>query len=198
MPYPLSLDRTLDSVTAWRVIGTLWHHQLLPCKRSTILSSAQCSPVKCSIDQACLTVQEDGIVPISPLQQTPGYCWRTSKCRKCASHMPSLKAQEHGESKAATAALSHGNRFANSIRPFVGQEKRRKYISTSGVKKPVLKISVRLWSRFEVFRQKARTIVARHRVVQGTCKVQNRMARAKAGILPCKGGKRSGSISEPP
>jgi hypothetical protein len=32
--------------------------------------------------------------------------------------MPSLKAQEHGESKVATAALSHGNRFANSIRAF--------------------------------------------------------------------------------
>src|SRR4029453_5383361 len=47
-----------------------------------------------------------------------GYCWRTPKCRKCASPMPSLKAQEHGESKVATAALSHGNRFANSIRPF--------------------------------------------------------------------------------
>src|SRR5262249_33838206 len=46
-----------------------------PCKRSTMLSSAQCSPVKCSIDQACLTVQEDGIVPISPLQQTP-VMWR--------------------------------------------------------------------------------------------------------------------------
>jgi hypothetical protein len=39
---------------------------------------------------------------------------------KCASHMPSLKAQEHGESKVATAALSPGNRFANSIRAIDG------------------------------------------------------------------------------
>ena len=30
--------------------------------------------------------------------------------------MPSLKAQEQGESEVATAALSRGNRFANSIR----------------------------------------------------------------------------------
>jgi hypothetical protein len=36
----------------------------------------------------------------------------------CASHMPSLKAQEQGESEVATAALSRGNRFANSIRWF--------------------------------------------------------------------------------
>jgi hypothetical protein len=48
-------------------------------------------------------------------QKPLGYCWRTPKCRKCASPMPSLKAQEHGESKVATAALSHRNRFANSI-----------------------------------------------------------------------------------
>jgi len=33
-----------------------------------------------------------------------------------ALHMPSLKAQEQGESEVATAALSRGNRFANSIR----------------------------------------------------------------------------------
>jgi hypothetical protein len=36
-----------------------------------------------------------------------------------ASHMPSLKAQEQGESEVATAALSRGDRFANSIRSFV-------------------------------------------------------------------------------
>src|SRR5262245_44229226 len=37
----------------------------------------------------------------------------------CASHMPLLKGQEPGESNTAIAAVSRGNRFANSIRSFV-------------------------------------------------------------------------------
>ena len=40
----------------------------------------------------------------------------------CASHMPSLKAQEQGESEVATAALSRGHRFANSIVHSTGQQ----------------------------------------------------------------------------
>ena len=35
----------------------------------------------------------------------------------CASHMPLLKVQEPEASNAAIAAVSRGNRFANSIRP---------------------------------------------------------------------------------
>jgi hypothetical protein len=37
----------------------------------------------------------------------------------CASHMPSLKAQEHGKSEALNAAMLHGRRLTNSIRPFL-------------------------------------------------------------------------------
>jgi len=49
------------------------------------------------------------------LQDTVG---EPPSAEKYASHMPSLKAQEQGESEVATAALSRGNRFANSIGTF--------------------------------------------------------------------------------
>jgi hypothetical protein len=55
--------------------------------------------------------------------KTNGYCWRTPKCRKLASHMPSLKAQERGESEAATVVGSRGKRFANSIPMFLKTDK---------------------------------------------------------------------------
>ena len=42
----------------------------------------------------------------------------------CASHMPSLKAQEQGASEVATAALLRCNRFANSIRAVSVQRER--------------------------------------------------------------------------
>jgi len=45
------------------------------------------------------------------------------EAENCASHMPSLKAQEQGASEVATAALSRCNRFANSIRAFSETDK---------------------------------------------------------------------------
>ena len=53
---------------------------------------------------------------------TPGYCWRTPSAENCAWHMPLLKVQEPGEANAAIKAMSRGNRFANSIRPFAAHE----------------------------------------------------------------------------
>jgi len=55
---------------------------------------------------------------IQPVAKTPGYCWSSPKCRNCASHMLSLKAQKSRESNAVTVAVSRGNRMTNSIRAF--------------------------------------------------------------------------------
>jgi hypothetical protein len=44
------------------------------------------------------------------------YCWRPPSAENCASHMSSLKAQEHGKSEALNAAIVHGGRLTNSIR----------------------------------------------------------------------------------
>src|SRR5215217_6608631 len=50
------------------------------------------------------------------------YCWRTPRAENYASHIPLLKGQEPGESNVAIAAVSRGNRFANSIWSFVGHK----------------------------------------------------------------------------
>jgi len=54
------------------------------------------------------------------VKKRPDTVGEPPSAENCASHMPSLKAQEQGESEVATAALSRGNRFANSIRAFLG------------------------------------------------------------------------------
>jgi len=55
------------------------------------------------------------------VQQSSRYCCPTPSAANCASHMPSLKAQESGESNAATAAVSRGNRLGSSIVHISGQ-----------------------------------------------------------------------------
>jgi hypothetical protein len=44
-----------------------------------------------------------------------GYCWRPPSAEHCASQMPSLKAQELGESDAAIIVVSRGNRLARKF-----------------------------------------------------------------------------------
>src|SRR5262245_19436732 len=51
-------------------------------------------------------------------QKRTGYCWSTQSAENWASHIPLWKAQEHGESEAAPATVSRGNRLTNSIRRF--------------------------------------------------------------------------------
>jgi hypothetical protein len=50
------------------------------------------------------------------LKKQPDTVGESSSAENWASHMPLLQVQEPGESNAAIAAVSRGNRFANSIR----------------------------------------------------------------------------------
>ena len=58
------------------------------------------------------------LLPSICLGKRPDTVGEPPSAENCASHMPLLKVQEPGESNAAIAAVSRGNRFANSIRPF--------------------------------------------------------------------------------
>jgi hypothetical protein len=51
-------------------------------------------------------------------EKTTRYCWPTPKCRKLYLVHAVIDGPGTWESKVATATLSHGNRFANNIRPF--------------------------------------------------------------------------------
>ena len=53
-----------------------------------------------------------------------------------ASYMSLLKVQELGESNAAVAAVSRGNRFANSIRPFIALGAPCTLTTSASVQKP--------------------------------------------------------------
>src|SRR5262245_37213794 len=53
------------------------------------------------------------------MQKSSRYCWRTPQGRKLCLAYAVVEVQEPGESNAASAAVSRGNRFANSIRPLI-------------------------------------------------------------------------------
>jgi hypothetical protein len=55
-----------------------------------------------------------GLLP--SLEKRPDTVGEPSSAENCAAYMPLLKGQEPGEANTAIAAVSRGNRFANSIR----------------------------------------------------------------------------------
>jgi hypothetical protein len=58
------------------------------------------------------------MAPQAPARKRPDTVGQPQSVENYASHMPSLKAREYGKSEALKAAVSHGRRLTNSIRPF--------------------------------------------------------------------------------
>ena len=78
----------------------------------------------------------------------------------CASHMPSLKAQEHGKSKVLKAAVPHGRRMTNSIPPLSAHETRGARLLAPCARKLSPQIKVKLVDGQEVFGQHVDGIVS--------------------------------------
>lgn len=84
-----------------------------------------------------------------------GYWWRPPSAEHCASQMPSLKAQELGESDAAIVAISRGDRLANSICPLSAHKMRGAILSAEHARKRSPHINGELVVGPEVFEQHA-------------------------------------------
>ena len=81
----------------------------------TLLEIAPLFSVESLMSLALTTTHENCYFQRSIRRDTVG---EPPSAENCASHMPLLKVQEPGELNAAIAAVSRGNRFANSIRRF--------------------------------------------------------------------------------
>src|SRR5207244_4187090 len=70
-----------------------------------------------------------GGVPAPPrpqcIKKRPDTVGQPQSAENCVWHMPSLQAQEPGESEVIAIVVSRGNRLTNSIRPFLRRLKNR-------------------------------------------------------------------------
>jgi hypothetical protein len=75
-------------------------------------------------------------------KKRPDTVGQPQSAESCASHMPSLRAQEHRGADTVTTVVLHGNGMTNSIRPFAARMMNGPILPKSHVQKLSLQISI--------------------------------------------------------